>query len=149
MPASTRSPVLALVLPAWPASKKNSREILRRGAPCPVCGIRPGLGLRPSRAARASGLEVTLAAAAAWGHHPPIPEDRAVELYLELRVGRAAGRDQVFLEVFDLGPEGELARGRGRRQDVDNVVSTVMDALQGIVFRADSQVSRVVVARKG
>lgn len=72
------------------------------------------------------------AARGAWGADDPC----AVALTLRVSVRRAAPK---------------RLKGRERdtmRPDVDNVLGTVMDALQGVVYRNDSQVVAVLALKK-
>lgn len=138
---------VAFTLPGWPASKKNSRQLSTCGPRCPVCGRGAGLKSRPSSAAAASILEIQLAAARALRSRPPLPEGRRVGLLIEAKVGASAAADSVHVEILDLGPEPEGVRRR--RQDLDNLASTVLDALQGFAYQDDRQVALLRVARSG
>ena len=54
-------------------------------------------------------------------------------------------RKRTRIEIVSLGPRPKGRTGRGK--DGDNVLSTILDALNGVVYRDDSQFRRLRIER--
>lgn len=77
---------------------------------------------------------------------PRFPDDVAIAMALDVRVARPTSHSLVGGDLSKRGRGHPLPIGRGT-VDVDNVAKLVLDALEGVAFRNDAQVTILVVER--
>ena len=117
-----------------PSSSKNSRILTRTKS-----GKMKSL---PNRRAERSKAEIRAAAIQAMGGiFPVIETDDDIEVHIIHHVPT----DTVTVEVISLRPKPKGKTGRGR--DLDNLASTVLDALSGLAYGDDRQVALLHVER--
>ena len=83
---------------------------------------------------------VALAASAAW-HGEPLEAPVSVEIVVTLPVPKA----------FSKKRRAEALSGHiepAKKPDVDNVAKSILDGMEGIVYRRDSQITRLLVLKK-
>ena len=127
-----------------PSSSKNNRQLCRTQ--------KGGITSLPSRSARRSKAEIQSAAREAvatllYNHGTDGYEstafgpndDIAVDITHDVKA------DTVTVEVWSTGPKPKGKTGRGR--DIDNFASTILDALNGLAYGDDRQVSWLQVKR--
>lgn len=123
---------LRLRWPDLPHSSKNSRQIIRvAGKPRSVL----------SADAKRDKQSLRTLALLEWARHIPRGEE-AVFAGRDVAVTiRASKREKwIDLEVTDLGPR---RLSLGQRRDLHGMVETIMDAIEGVAFTDDAQVSRL------
>lgn len=134
---SGRVTAIAMVIPV-PRSKKNNKALLRRGR-----AVRIGWSKQIKRQERA----IAIIAASVLGGCEPLFGADDVELLAEHDVQS----DTVQVRVRRVGPPrrvGGRAAGRtGRRRDVPNLLESICDALNGVVYGDDRQIVRCTAAR--
>lgn len=142
-------PVLRFTIERPPA-KKNEKQARRVGTPCGSCKLPMGPVVQyDSHEVKKSVVQIQDVAVAALRTQQPecYRARRALLLDEDVRVEMVHHVHAEALEVriYNAGPK---PRGRtGRRNDVANLPEIVLDALQGIAFHNDNQVTRLEVMR--
>lgn len=134
-----RAPVLRVAFHRPVASKKNSKELRHGKRPDGTPYTYTG---RSSKAKKDEESLALVALAAARAARWKQLEDEEVELRIVWNVG--AGLE---LEVRSLGPRPKAKR-TGRARDAVGMLETIADALEGVAYRNDRQVARVVLERR-
>lgn len=117
------------------SSSKNSRQLVHT----------EGGGIRslPGKKARAGKPVIQGAALAALsdliGHETGPQGFFGPDDDVAIKITRHVESGKVDVEVWSCAPKPEGRNGRG--QDIDNLASTILDALQGIAFKNDAQVA--------
>lgn len=118
--------------PDLPRSSKNRREIIR------VAG-KPRLVL--SKEAERDIKALRAIAALEWNRRVPRGQKTVFDGRDVAVTIRAHKRDKwIEIEVTDLGPR---RLSLGQRRDLHGMVETIMDAIEGVAFSDDAQVSRL------
>ena len=132
--------ILRFTVPA-PSSSKNSRQLFvnAKGKPGSLPSKRAKASKRQIQAAALTAineLEGELARGSLFGAEDDIQVDMLFD----------AETQEAHIVVSRSGPKPTKGNtGRGR--DLDNMLSTVLDALQGIAYADDKQVSDLTVER--
>ena len=131
--------ILKFTLPGPPSASKNSRKLYVTKAGKPMS--QPSDRAVASKAAiQAAAYQKLAQAGVTPGETMFGPDD---DIGVEMTY--SAETNEFTVEVISLGPVRKGKNGRGR--DIDNMASTVLDALQGIAYKNDSQVGMLQVER--
>jgi len=127
------------VLPFVPGSKHNRKAVHRTRD--------GGVRVRWQAAVMREQADVALMASravTAVGATQPWQPDHDVDLVIRHHVGSG----EVEVSARDMGPPAETVDGRtGRRRDIQNLSELICDAMSGVVYTDDRQVSRIVIER--
>jgi Holliday junction resolvase RusA-like endonuclease len=125
-----------------PPSTKNSRRLLKRGRRTIVAkgkaAMRAIPAIQRTVLERLRELDVQL---------PPgssLFGDDDIAVYIEHRVET----DTVSVVVYSAGDRPKRGRKTGRKRDLQNLQEGILDALQGILFENDNQVTHLTMRRK-
>jgi Holliday junction resolvase RusA-like endonuclease len=131
--------VLAFSIPVPPSAKNQKRAgVSRTGR---AFQYRPSSVKNATHSIRAHAM----VAARNWHGQEALLPDDDVEVRIEHVLGAEEADDIVQVRVYALGPR---PKGRtGRRRDVTNIPELVLDALQGIAYANDNQVTKLTVER--
>lgn len=139
------NPAFECRIPFVPGSKKNAyrqRRVPFRGAN----GKYHGRPVYSALAQQEGSVRAILCAEMARRGLTPLPKDHAVSVEMSVHEGPRPEDNYVVVYAFPLGPKRRCGL-RGRRPDLDGVVTTILDAMSRAVFADDGQVTRLTARR--
>lgn len=131
--------IVSFWIPKPPSSKNARRARVVRGGKANgrVIQYRPTNILRVTEQIR---HQASLAMAARGWPPGALIEDNDIGVAMEFHVAT----EQLHVTVFDRGPKPKKP---GRKSDLHNMQELVLDAMQGIVYRNDNQVSHLLLLK--
>jgi hypothetical protein len=123
-----------------PSSTKNSR-ILTRTKSGGIRSLPSHRSRRTTQNVRAAALQALLELEAPGGMEALFGPDDSIGVKIVHEVATGL----VHVEVWSEGPKPAGKTGRGR--DIDNMATAILDAIQGVAFGNDRQVSWLQVKR--